>query len=102
MDAVGYSKLDLGTFVTGQSDFSQAVLHISSTAAVIVLALSVAKLIRLSEFSLAANRLVAGLRDCYPLEWFFSSSVLRAGSRLVDSPMPGSDISLKCRSHYSS
>jgi hypothetical protein len=41
---------------TGQSDFSQAVLHISSTAAVIVLALSVAKLIRLSEFSLAANR----------------------------------------------
>jgi hypothetical protein len=41
----------------GQSDFSQAVLHISSTAAVIVLALSVAKLIRLSEFSLAANRL---------------------------------------------
>jgi len=31
VDAVGYSKLDLGTFVTGQSDFSQAVLHISST-----------------------------------------------------------------------
>jgi len=101
-DAVGYSKLDLGPSWTGQSDFSQAVLHISSTAAVIVLALSVAKLIRLSEFSLAANRFGRWTTRLLSLGMFFSSSVLRAGSRLVDSPMPGSDISLKCRSHYSS
>jgi hypothetical protein len=43
---------------TGGSTFSQGLLHISTTVAVAVLALSVAKLIRLSEFSLAASRVV--------------------------------------------
>ena len=45
---------------TGGSTFSQGLLHISTTAAVVVLAFAVAKLIRLSDFSLATSR--AGIR----------------------------------------
>jgi hypothetical protein len=41
---------------TGGNTFSQGLLHISTTSAVIVLAFAVAKLIRLSEFSLTASR----------------------------------------------
>jgi hypothetical protein len=41
---------------TGGSTFSAGLLHISTTVAVIVLAFTVAKLIRLSEFSLTASR----------------------------------------------
>ena len=41
---------------TGGSTFGQGLLHISATSAVVVLALSVAKLIRSSEFSVTANQ----------------------------------------------
>lgn len=45
---------------TGGSTFSEGLLHISATVAVVVLAFSVAKLIRNSEFSVTATR--AGVR----------------------------------------
>lgn len=45
---------------TGGSTFSQGLLHISTTIAVLALAFSVAKLIRQSEFSMTATR--AGVR----------------------------------------
>jgi hypothetical protein len=45
---------------TGGSTFSEGLLHISTTVAVVVLAFSVAKLIRQSEFSMTATR--AGAR----------------------------------------
>ena len=45
---------------TGGSTFSEGLLHISTTVAVVVLAFSVAKLIRQSEFSMTATR--AGVR----------------------------------------
>jgi hypothetical protein len=45
---------------TGGNTFSQGLLHISTTVAVLVLAFSVAKLIRQSEFSMTATR--AGVR----------------------------------------
>lgn len=41
---------------TGGSTFSQGLLHISTTVAVLVLTFSVAKLIRQSDFSLTANK----------------------------------------------
>jgi hypothetical protein len=41
---------------TGGSTFGQGLLHISATIAVVVLALGVAKIIRLSEFTFAANQ----------------------------------------------
>jgi hypothetical protein len=41
---------------TGGNTFAQGLLHISTTIAVIVLAFTVAKLIRLSDFSLTASR----------------------------------------------
>jgi hypothetical protein len=43
---------------TGGNTFSQGLLHISTTAAVVMLTFAVARLIRLSEFSAGANRVI--------------------------------------------